>query len=259
MQATLRAFWRLFRLFLLIWAGVWLTFRHGSGPDASARLARARRWWCARVLDVAGIRVRREGEAVRGPAMVVANHVSWLDIPVLGTIPDMHFVSKSEVARWPVIGWLARRHQTLFIRRGGHESEALAAKIADALARGQKVVVFPEGTTTRGDAVRRFHPRLFAAAIAAEAPVQPVAIDYGREPDGSPPKASYAGGDRLLSHVWQLLCRDHTDVQVKVLTKLPVTSDSVRRALATKARAEIVHALSLSETPGICDRQERRG
>lgn len=259
MQATLRAVWRLFRLLLLILAGVWLTFRHGSGPDAPARLARVRGWWFSRVLAVVGVRVRWHGEVARGPALVVANHVSWLDIPLLGMLLDVHFVSKSEIARWPFIGWLARRHETLFIRRGGHESDVMVREITGALARGQSVVVFPEATTTRGDTVRRFHARLFAAPIAAEALVQPVAIDYGREPDGSPPKASYAGDDRLLPHAWQLLCRDHTDVLVQVLTPLPVTSDSVRRALATKARAEIVNALSLPEAPGIGDRQERHG
>lgn len=250
MQATLRAFGRLFRLFLLIWAGVWLTFRHGSGPGASARLARARRRWFSQVLGVVGVRVRWYGEAARGPALVVANHVSWLDIPLLGMILDVHFVSKSEIARWPFIGWLARRHETLFIRRGGHESDVMVRKITGALARGQSVVVFPEATTTRGDTVRRFHPRLFAAAIAAGSPVQPVAIDYGREPDGSPSRAAYTAGDLLFPHVWRLLLRDHTDVRVRVLAPLSVGPESIRGDLATTARAEIVNALALPAAPG---------
>ena len=250
MQSTFRAIWRLLRLLLLIWVGVWLTLRCGSGPEAPARLAQAQRWWFARVLEVAGVRVRWHGETAREPAMVVANHVSWLDIPVLGMIPDVHFLSKSEIARWPVIGWLARRHETLFIRRGGHESETMVREIAGALVRGQRVVVFPEATTTRGDTVRRFHPRLFAAAIAAGSPVQPVAIDYGREPDGSPPKASYSGDDRLLPHVWQLLLRHHTDVRVQVLAPLPAGPDAVRGELATTARAEIINALALPAVPG---------
>ncbi|MCA1788928.1 MAG: 1-acyl-sn-glycerol-3-phosphate acyltransferase [Thioalkalivibrio sp.] len=245
MRVSLRASWRLLRLFFFVWSGVWLTFLHGSGLGSSERLARVQRDWYRRAVKLLGVEVRCHGEQAGGPALVVANHVSWLDIPVLGSRLDVRFLSKSEIARWPVIGWLARGHGTLFIRRGAHEVEAIIRDIAEALDDGEKVAIFPEATTTRGEEVRQFHPRLFAAAIATATPIQPVAIDYGREPDGSAAQASYAGDDRLFPHLWRLLCRERTSVELHILPLIAVEPDARRRDLARSARRTIVAALSL--------------
>lgn len=250
MAGSARAGWRLFRLFLIVWWGIWLTLRHGSGRDAQERLPRVRQQWYRRALEVAGVDVRWRGTQAHGAALAVANHVSWLDIPVLGSHLDVRFLSKSEVARWPLLGWLARRHGTLFIRRGAHEVETLIRDIADVLDQGGRVAIFPEATTTRGDAVRHFHPRLFAAAIATGTPIQPVAIDYGREPDGSPPQASYTGGDRLLPHAWRLLRRERTIVELHILPLVEVDPDMARRDLAERARRAIVAELSLPREGG---------
>ena len=253
MRGSLRASWRLLRLFFFVWSGLWLTFRHGSGLGSRERLARVQREWYQRAVKLLGVEVCCHGEQTEGPALVVANHVSWLDIPVLGSRLDVRFLSKSEIARWPVIGWLARGHGTLFIRRGAHEVEAIVRDIAEALDDGEKVAIFPEATTTRGDEVRQFHARLFAAAVATATPIQPVAIDYGREPDGSPAHACYTGDDRLLLHFWRLLRRERTDVEVHILPLIPVEPDALRRDLAQSARRMIVAALSLPQKPGSRD------
>jgi lyso-ornithine lipid O-acyltransferase len=253
MRGSLRASWRLLRLFFFVWSGLWLTFRHGSGLGSRERLARVQRDWYRRAVELLGVEVRCRGEQAEGPALVVANHVSWLDIPVLGSRLDVRFLSKSEIARWPVIGWLARGHGTLFIRRGAHEVEAIIRDIADALEDGEKVAIFPEATTTRGSDVRHFHPRLFAAAIATATPIQPVAIDYGREADGGPAQASYAGEDRLLPHFWRLIRRERTTVDLHILPPIPVEPDARRRELAQFARGTIVAALSLPQNTGIRD------
>jgi len=253
MRGSLRASWRLLRLFFFVWSGLWLTFRHGSGLGSRERLARVQRDWYRRAVELLGVEVRCRGEQVDGSALVVANHVSWLDIPVLGSRLDVRFLSKSEIARWPVIGWLARGHGTLFIRRGAHEVEAIIEDIAKALDDGERVAIFPEATTTPGDEVHHFHARLFAAAVATATPIQPVAIDYGREPDGGPAHASYSGSDRLLPHFWRLLRRERTTVDLHILPPIPVEPDARRRDLAKTARATIVATLSLPQDAGISD------
>jgi 1-acyl-sn-glycerol-3-phosphate acyltransferase len=231
-------------IFFLLY-GAWLTLRHGFSSKGRQRLVDIRRHWYRRGLAISGVQVQFRGEPGPAPALVLANHVSWLDIPVVGSALDVRFLSKSEVSRWPVLGFLARRNDTLFIQRGGHHTEQLSRQIAEALRQGERVVLFPEGTTTRGSEVRRFHPRLLAAAVDTGIPVQPVAIDYGREPDGSAPKASYSGEDVLLLHVWRLLCRKRTRVTAHILPLIPVAPGTTRRELADASRAAILRSLGL--------------
>ncbi len=143
---------------------------------------------------------------------LVANHVSWLDIPVIAAARPCHFLSKAEVARWPVIGWLARSVGTLFIRRGAGESRAKAGEIREHLALGRGILVFPEGTTTDGTAVRRFFPQLFAAA--EDAPVQTVAVRY-RDAAGQVDRSlAFIDDDELHHHLWRLLGRERIVVDL---------------------------------------------
>lgn len=249
MPGALRATVRLLRIFLYLFRGVWITVRYGSTDDGGAELARRRRAWYRRALELSGIEVQTTGQMADEPALVVANHVSWLDIPVLGTSSDVRFLSKAEVARWPLIGWLARRNRTLFIRRGAHESEVLIRDIGAALRAGAQVAIFPEATTTDGTEVRHFHPRLFAAAVEMHAPVQPVAFDYGREPEGGAPAAAFTGGMRLIPHAWRLLKRERTLVHLRILPVIPVEPETTRRDLASNSRAAIRGALGLPLEP----------
>ena len=239
MPGALRASVRLLRIFLFLFYGIWIAARYGSRDGAGEELCRRRRAWYRRALELSGVEVQTAGEMVQSPALVVANHVSWLDIPVLGTSSDVRFLSKSEVARWPLIGWLARRNGTLFIRRGAHESETLIRDIGAALRSGHQVAIFPEATTSDGTEVRHFHPRLFAAAVDTHSPVQPVAFDYGREPGGGPPAAAFTVGVALIPHAWRLLSRERTIVKLHFLPPMPVEPGMTRRELASRARAVI--------------------
>ncbi|HEX6734672.1 MAG TPA: lysophospholipid acyltransferase family protein, partial [Azonexus sp.] len=114
------------------------------------------------------------GHSVPG-ALLVANHISWIDIYVINAALPAAFVSKAEVRGWPLIGWLAARHDTIFLRRGsrGH-ARLINAEIAEVLGRGQHVAVFPEGTTTDGCSLLHFHAALLQPALAAGRPVLPV-------------------------------------------------------------------------------------
>ncbi|MDX1455415.1 MAG: lysophospholipid acyltransferase family protein [Gammaproteobacteria bacterium] len=142
----------------------------------------AGRHWFRLLARVLSLRISSEGQPAPGPVLIAANHVSWLDIVVMGQWIGPHFISKSEVANWPIMGWFARNAGTLFIERGQHDS---AARAIDAmtwrLKRGDELLFFPEGTTSGGEGIRRFKPRLFQPAVRVNASVQPVSITYRLE------------------------------------------------------------------------------
>jgi 1-acyl-sn-glycerol-3-phosphate acyltransferase len=144
------------------------------------------RWRARRMLAILGVELAVRGAPrVHGPVLVVANHVSWLDIDALNAIAGTRFVAKSEVRRWPVVGTVAARTDTFFIVRGSYRDAArVKAAIAAALARGERVCVFPEGTTTDGSRIGRFYAALLQAAVDSGVPVQPVALRYVG-PDGN--------------------------------------------------------------------------
>src|SRR5690606_9105100 len=141
---------------------------------------RAIRTWSLWLLRVFGMRVRSIGRPHAGGVLFVANHVSWMDITVLHSQHVMGFVAKSEISRWPLVGWLARRGGTIYHRRGSNESlSGVLHQMVQRLGEGLAVGVFPEGGTSAGDRVKTFHARIFEAAVAAQCPVQPVALKYG--------------------------------------------------------------------------------
>ena len=165
-------------------------------PQA-ARLAIIR-LWSRTQLAVLGVRLEVEGEIPSGPALLVANHVSWLDVLAISALRPCPFVCKSEIADWPALGWLLERVGTIFMRRGSARAASRAMEIARAgLRDGLSVTVFPEGTSSNGDRVLPFSPALFQAALDAGCPVRPLALSY------SSYAAVYAGetpfGDSLLA------------------------------------------------------------
>lgn len=182
---------------LLHSVGVWAAARWLCPRlSASGRLALLERC-AARTLALLRVRVVARGRRPHdtGPCLVVANHVSWLDIYVLNAVRGARYVAKAEVAGWPLAGAIARGFETLFIvRRSLRDAKRVKDEVATALRRGQRVVVFPEGTTTDGAAVGRFYAALFQAAVDTGTPVQPVAIRY-RTPDGRRDEAAAFVGD----------------------------------------------------------------
>ena len=211
-SAILRALRVLFHLIRGMSRALVMSLQEAAGM--AVRRDIAMQDWTRRLLEILRVNVHHVGTPSEGGAtLIAANHISWLDIPVLGAACPSHFLAKAEVGQWPAIGWLARQAGTLFIRRGGGHLASARRAIRQKLAAGRSVVFFPEGTTTRGDKVGRFYPRLFQAAMEASRPVQPVAIHYRRrgEPDTLAP---FVGDDTFVPHLWRLLKAPPTDVYV---------------------------------------------
>ncbi|MEP1214618.1 MAG: lysophospholipid acyltransferase family protein [Marinobacter sp.] len=160
-----------------------------------------------------GFRVSTQGTFSRRPVLYVSNHISWSDIPVLGSMVPLRFLSKAEVGRWPVIGWLAKQAGTLFILRGSGKAGQARREMATTLMSGQSVLVFPEGTTTSGVTVLPFHSRLLQAAADAGVEIQPISIGYLR--NGHPDHlAPFIGDDEFHHHLVRMLRQPAVEVGI---------------------------------------------
>ena len=194
-------------------------------------------WWCQVALGIFGVELIRNGAPHNGGRITVANHVSWLDIIVIGASEPTRFVAKSEIQNWPIAGSLADACGTFYIRRGKGGSRPLLDKLVPHLQAGGCVTIFPEGTTTDGLSVLPFHPRLFAAALEAKCVVQPVALRYGLSGSGDN-IAPFIGDDDLVSHVLRML--KEPEIVVEVNYGAALSSDGrTREELAEIAQAGI--------------------
>ena len=228
---------------LLLTAGVTIVDKVTPGlkPHYRNRLASM---WMRSLIGLLPLRIHRHGKPFGDTALLVSNHVSWLDIVVIGAQAPVHFLSKAEVRQWPVIGWLASAAGTVFIQRGNAGGETLHGQLRDALQQGESLVIFAEGTTTRGDRVRAFHGRLLSCAIESATPVQPVAVGYRR--DGNRDElAPFVDDDEFSRHLLRLLGSAPIDVHLHFLAPLPSQAYN-RNQLAREAQAAVVQALGVS-------------
>jgi lyso-ornithine lipid O-acyltransferase len=195
----------------------------------------------------AGLRVRVVGHPLRRNVLFVSNHVTWLDILAIGGTTAAVFVSRDDVSGWPVAGWLARLNDTLFVARHDRRAAAVQAEALRAmLASGRPVALFPEGTTEGGDIVLPFRPSLFASVFPSlpKLTVQPIAIDYGplaREIAWVGSEPAGANAKRVLAR------RAPIPVTLRFLDPVDPHEAGDRKALAARARDEIVSALGASE------------
>lgn len=199
------------------------------------------RRWSGVLLALCGVAVRVAGEPVLDrPVLWVANHVSWVDIFVLDSVRCVSFVSKSEVRRWPVIGWLVAGAGTVFLDRGRrHAIREVAGQMRQRFGQGGAVGLFPEGTSSPGFDVGPFHASLFEPAIQAGADVQPVALRFmhrGRRSD----YLSFVGDQTLAHNVWLLLGTTGARVEVEFL---PVIAGADCRSLGRAGVASRAHTV----------------
>ncbi|MFI8191888.1 lysophospholipid acyltransferase family protein [Streptomyces sp. NPDC085946] len=229
--AVPRAVLRLAAVALLVLAGAALVplGRHlPAGPVAR---------WCRWIVRAAGVRVRVTGAAApAGGLLLVAHHVSWLDVPLLAAVRPARMLAKAEVRRWPVAGPLAARGGTLFIDRDRLRAlPETVARLAGALRAGRAVAVFPEGSTWCGRAQGPFRPAVFQAALDAGAPVQPVRIRYLGADGTARTAPAFVGEDTLLASLWRVASARGLVAEVEVRAPIPAGRHPDRRALARAA------------------------
>ncbi|MFI1356093.1 lysophospholipid acyltransferase family protein [Streptomyces sp. NPDC020898] len=196
------------------------------------------RIWVRVIVRAAGVRVRTTGAtAPAGGLLLVANHISWLDIPLLAAVRPARMLAKAEIRQWPVAGVLTASSGALFIERDRLRAlPQTVAKIADALRAGTAVVAFPEGSTWCGKAQGPFHRAVFQAALDAGVPVQPVHIHYRLAGGGASTAPAFVGEDSLLASVWRVVSARGLVAEVGVREAIAPGSHPDRRALARAAQ-----------------------
>ncbi len=215
---------------------------------------------CRAALWLMGIRLVRTGVPMKGRGAIVANHGSWLDIFVLNACDRVYFVSKSEVAGWPGIGWLARATGTLFITRNGREAKAQTALFEARLKAGHRLLFFPEGTSTDGRRVLPFKSTLFAAFFAKGLSqglrLQPVSVVY-HAPAGQDARLYGWWGDMAFGpHLMQVLAQARQGrVEVTFHPPVAIADFPDRKALAAHCEAVIRAA----HANGLIERGEQAG
>lgn len=242
----LRIYGRIARVLLVVALGLSMAslfglFERMGVANSMVRRQRWSRFFMARLTNALPFEVTVHGQLPQQPMLWVSNHVSWTDIPLLGAIAPLSFLSKAEVRTWPVAGWLAAKAGSLFIRRGSGDSQLIRKQMTRHLQQEHPLLMFPEGTTTDGRALRTFHGRLLASAIDAEVSLQPVAIRYLR--DGQIDSlAPFIGDDDLLSHLMRLFANDQGQVEVHLLKPIACQGQE-RAALAYQAQQAVQKTL----------------
>jgi 1-acyl-sn-glycerol-3-phosphate acyltransferase len=240
--AAARALWRIGRAVLHALHGALICAFVFPRLDRAQRMQRVG-WWSARMLRLLGIRLQARGTVHPGPALLVANHVSWLDILAINAVHPVRFVSKADVRHWPFLGWLVACGGTLFIERE-RKRDALRVvhQVAEALAAGEIVAVFPEGTTSDGRGVLPFHANLLQAAITTATPVQPLALRYSDAASARSQAAAYIGDTSLARSLWTTASAQGLTAHVQ-LDAAQGTRQLDRRALAAQLRECITRHL----------------
>jgi 1-acyl-sn-glycerol-3-phosphate acyltransferase len=207
--------------------------------------------WSRQLLAILNIGIQIEGQQMargEGGCLLVANHISWLDIFVLNAIHPSQFIAKSEVRDWPLIGWLSRRSGTIFIERALRQNaSAINARVSKLLKQGACIGLFPEGTTTDGKQVGHFHSALFQPAIDAEIKTCPVALRY-QTAEGYPSQAAaFTGDTTLLQSIWRILRVPHFNALVVFTPAIPAAKEN-RRMLARAAQTAIAQEIQFFGT-----------
>jgi 1-acyl-sn-glycerol-3-phosphate acyltransferase len=242
---SLRAAWRLGLALVHALRGAAIILLRFPSCDAAQREAHVQAW-SLQMLAVLAIRLEVSGQpCATGPMLLVANHISFLDILVMHATRYCRFVSKADVMHWPLIGTLATGGGTIYIERNSRrDALRVVHHVAESLKRGEVVAVFPEGTTSEGVELLPFHANLIQAAVSANAPAQPVALNFidtnTRALSRTP---CYVGDDTLLGSLWRTLAGPPLTAVVRYgEPQLPLGRD--RRAWASDLRRAVAELRS---------------
>lgn len=237
---TAHASWKLVRVGMHLARGWWTVKRVLPRLDWTQK-QQQKQAWAQVLLALLAIELEVTGPTIkRGPMLLAANHISWLDIVVLMATCPCRFVAKAEVSRWPLLGTLAIGLGTLFVTRGSpRDAVRVVHQMAEHLQAGDLLAIFPEGTTSQGTDLLPFHANLFQAAVSADAPVQPVALQFVDAASGQISLAPcYINDDSLLQSIWRTLTAPALTAVVRFgEPQDPLGRD--RRALARDVRGAV--------------------
>ncbi|XZG71077.1 lysophospholipid acyltransferase family protein [Chitinibacteraceae bacterium HSL-7] len=233
---------KLLRMICHLLAGLATISLRFPGMDCEQRRLHIQRW-STQLTGILEIEVRIQGvtpEAAPHHHLLVANHISWLDIFVFNAVSVSRFVAKADIAGWPIIGRLCKATGTLFIERASRRDTARVNRdMVEALNAGDCVAVFPEGTTSDGTTLLPFRSSLLQAAIDSEATVQPVYLRYLGNDNRITLAAAYVGDVSLWQSLWAILSQPGIVAEVNFLAPIPAGSEN-RRQLTQRAE-QLVH------------------
>lgn len=215
-------------------------FTSAKGQEAHIRR------WSRKLLRICGITIRIDSPLPIPRSLLVANHISWLDIFVVNSLQPCRFVAKSDIRGWPLIGWLCAKTGTIFISRGkASDVRRIFKGLVESIEKGEHVAFFPEGTTAPQGTLLPFHANLFEAAIDAKAQVQPYALRYVGRDGQLHPAANFIGETTIVESILAILKSSGMTAELK---QLPVisTAGAHRRDLARASRVVIAAGLGYS-------------
>ncbi len=233
------------RLALHLFVGLWKVGVLFPFLDAQGRERRVQRW-STQLVAICGVAVKVDDSQLAtpvSPALIICNHISWLDIFVINSVHPCRFVAKSDIRSWPLIGWLCEHTGTIFIARGkARDVRRIYEGLVKSIHDGERVAFFPEGTTAPQGTVLPFHANLFEAAIEAGVPVQPYAIRYV-DADGSLHRdADFIGEMSFLDSVIAIMKSGGMHAELIRVPAIP-TDGAHRRELARDAHDAVSRAL----------------
>ena len=241
MRALVRAPVRLLRLLAHVCRGLWIIRQRFPKMEPAARDAAVQQW-AQQLLECLGVELRVLGKVPStGPVLLVANHISWLDIVVMHAARHCRFISKADIAHWPLVGSLATAGGTLYItRESRRDALRVVHQMAECLRANEVLAVFPEGTTGDGNTVLPFHANLLQAAISSDAPVIPIGLKFLNARTGQTSFAPcYIGDDTLVGSVWRTLCAQDV-VALVHFGEAQNAAGRDRRAWATDLRDSVI-------------------
>lgn len=196
--------------------------------------------FCRKMVNAFGVQVVQVQSVPQTHGLWVSNHISWLDIPVVGSVAPVFFLSKAEIGEWFVFGRLAKAGGTLFIKRGSGDADGVAHQIADFLRGGSSVVFFPEATTTDGKQIKKIHGKLLQASIDTGLPICPLVIAYVNQDGTLSDDCAYYGKRTMADSLRRVA--DSTGVTAYVLPLDPIYPDGKTRSELTAQLQQAMEA-----------------
>ncbi|MBH32375.1 MAG: hypothetical protein CMD90_01865 [Gammaproteobacteria bacterium] len=197
------------------------------------------RRWFKKIVECSGVKVSVDGEKPNKTCLIISNHISWLDIVIIGGIFETTFLSKSEVSKWPIIGSITRFADVIFIKRGTKDASEKAIKSLNrCLKYGRNVTIFPEGTTSDGNEILKFKPRLFASVINDNIPIQCVSISYPDKNNKTHKSVPFVRNDSLFLNILKVLFSKNIKAKVTI-GKIIYPDNMDRRSLSDICYEEI--------------------